>query len=177
MAAWQRIDRAPVEEARVFLFTCCGSSRWVEQMLARRPFGNEQALVDAARTVWLGLAADDWREAFAHHPKIGDRESIRARFPSTAHLSTTEQSGMAGASEATLDALAEGNRAYEAKFGYIFIVCAAGKSAEEMLELLQARLSNDPANELLVAAGEQAKITALRLMRGAAGDGHEPRQP
>jgi 2-oxo-4-hydroxy-4-carboxy-5-ureidoimidazoline decarboxylase len=87
-----------------------------------------------------------------------------ARFPITAHLSEQEQAGVAGAAEDVLDALAEANRAYEQRFGYIFIVCATGKTAEEMLALLGERLSNDPADEIRVAAAEQAKITELRLM-------------
>jgi 2-oxo-4-hydroxy-4-carboxy-5-ureidoimidazoline decarboxylase len=135
----------------------------VEQMLARRPFGSLENLLGVARTEWLALTPEDWREAFDHHPKIGDRESLRRRFPSTHQLSEREQAGVAGASEAVLDALSEGNRAYEARFGYIFIVCATGRSADEMLTMLRARLVNDPGTELRVAAEEQAKITALRL--------------
>jgi 2-oxo-4-hydroxy-4-carboxy-5-ureidoimidazoline decarboxylase len=165
MDAWQRVDRAPIEEARAFLTTCCGSTRWVERMLERRPFGNHEALLTAARSEWFALSPNDWREAFTHHPKIGDRESLRARFPATADLSAREQRGVAGASDATLDALAEGNRAYEQKFGYIFIVCATGKSADEILTQLTKRLLNDPETELRIAAGEQAKITELRLFR------------
>jgi 2-oxo-4-hydroxy-4-carboxy-5-ureidoimidazoline decarboxylase len=165
MDAWQRVDSATEDEARTFLATCCGSTRWVEEMLRRRPFGSNHQLRAAARDVWFALAPDDWREAFRHHPKIGDRDALRARFPSTADLSAQEQRGVAAASDATLDALAEGNRAYEQKFGFIFIVCATGKTADEMLALLQARLSNDPQDELLTAAAEQAKITELRLMR------------
>jgi 2-oxo-4-hydroxy-4-carboxy-5-ureidoimidazoline decarboxylase len=165
MDAWQRVDRASLEEARAFLTTCCGSTRWVERMLQRRPFGSDDRLLAAARDEWFALPPGDWLEAFRHHPKIGDRASLRARFPATADLSAREQGGVAGASEATLDALAEGNRAYEEKFGYIFIVSAAGKTASEMLSVLQQRLPNDPQTELLIAAGEQAQITALRLVR------------
>ena len=159
------LDAASEAEAGAFLATCCGSTRWVQRMLARRPFGSSDRLQDAAREEWFALAPEDWREAFAHHPKIGDRASLRARFPRTASLSAAEQSGVAAASAETLDALAELNGAYEKKFGYIFIVCAAGKSAEEMLEILRARIENDPDRELRTAAEEQAKITALRLRR------------
>ena len=134
-------------------------------MLQRRPFGSDAELLTAARDEWFALTPDDWREAFSHHPKIGDRESLRARFPETADLSADEQGGVAAASEPTLAALAADNRAYEEKFGYIFIVCAAGKSADEMLELLRERLLNNPENEMLIAAGEQAKITERRLLR------------
>lgn len=165
MDAWQRLDRATPEEARAFLTTCCGSSRWVERMLARRPFGSDEQLRAVARAEWFALDAADWREAFRHHPKIGDRAALAERFPRTAGLSEQEQRGVATASDATLDALAAANAEYEEQFGYIFIVCASGRTADQMLALLGQRLANDPATELLVAAGEQAKITELRLLR------------
>jgi 2-oxo-4-hydroxy-4-carboxy-5-ureidoimidazoline decarboxylase len=132
-------------------------------MLIHRPFGSDQQLHAMARQEWFALEPDDWREAFRHHPKIGDRESLRAQFPRTGHLSAAEQRGVSEAPDDVLDALAEGNRAYEERFGYIFIVCATGKSAEEMLALLCERLNNEPQEELLVAASEQARITELRL--------------
>jgi 2-oxo-4-hydroxy-4-carboxy-5-ureidoimidazoline decarboxylase len=132
-------------------------------MLLRRPFGGVPALLTAAREEWFALAPDDWRDAFAHHPKIGDLGALRARFAATAALAEREQAGVAGAPDAILDALAEGNRAYEQKFGFIFIVCAAGRSAGEMLDMLRARLRNDLRTELLIAAEEQAQITARRL--------------
>jgi 2-oxo-4-hydroxy-4-carboxy-5-ureidoimidazoline decarboxylase len=166
MDASARIDHASEADARAFLSTCCGSTQWVDRMLRRRPFGSTEHLLAVARAEWFALTPDDWREAFRHHPKIGDRASIGARFPRTAQLSGDEQRGVAGASDAVLDALAEGNRAYDVKFGYIFIVCATGKSADEMLGLLSQRLQNDAHTELLIAAGEQAKITELRLQRG-----------
>jgi 2-oxo-4-hydroxy-4-carboxy-5-ureidoimidazoline decarboxylase len=131
-------------------------------MLLRRPFGGVPALLTAAREEWFALAPDDWRDAFAHHPKIGDLGALRARFAATAALAEREQAGVAGAPHAILDALAEGNRAYEQRFGFIFIVCAAGRSAGEMLDMLRARLRNDPRTELLIAAEEQAQITARR---------------
>jgi 2-oxo-4-hydroxy-4-carboxy-5-ureidoimidazoline decarboxylase len=134
-------------------------------MLARRPFGSRIELLTAARDEWNALESADWREAFAHHPRIGDRNALAARFPATHELSAREQAGLAGATAGALDALAEGNRRYEEKFGYIFIVCAAGKSANEMLALLEARLPNDEPTELRVAATEQAKITELRLQK------------
>jgi 2-oxo-4-hydroxy-4-carboxy-5-ureidoimidazoline decarboxylase len=132
-------------------------------MLLRRPFGSRPALLTAAREEWFALAPDDWRDAFAHHPKIGDLGALRGRFAATAALAAREQAGVAGAPDAILEALAEGNRAYEQKFGFIFIVCAAGRSAGEMLDMLRARLRNDPRTELLIAAEEQAQITARRL--------------
>ena len=163
MDTWQAIDQADSDEARRLLARACGSTRWTERMLARRPFGSREALLSAARVEWDGLSADDWREAFSHHPKIGDREKLRQRFPATHALSSHEQAGVDTASDAVLDALAEGNRRYEDTFGHIFIVCASGLTADEMLATLTNRLGNDPAREILIAAAEQAKITALRL--------------
>ena len=154
---------ASSDEARVVLQTCCGSSRWVETMLRARPFATREAMLEQARTIWFALDERDWREAFSHHPTIGDRAALRQRFPATHHLSEREQAGVNAASDEVLDALADGNRRYLQKFGYIFIICASGKSAEEMLEQLQSRLENDPVTEIKIAAEEQAKITELRL--------------
>ena len=132
-------------------------------MVARRPFGNQPALLAAARDEWLALPEPDWLEAFSHHPKIGDAVALRARFAATRDLSEKEQAGAAGASDEVLAALADGNRAYEARFGFIFIVCATGLTAEEMLTRLRSRMGNDPDVEIRIAAEEQAKITAIRL--------------
>jgi OHCU decarboxylase len=152
-------------EARAAFLRCCGATRWAEQMAARRPFVGEAELLAAAGQVWQALAPEDWREAFAAHPRIGDLESLRTKFASTATWSAGEQAGVADAAEDTLLALAEGNRAYEAKFGHRFIVCATGKTAGEMLALLQRRLDNGSEEELRTAAAEQEKITRLRLQR------------
>jgi 2-oxo-4-hydroxy-4-carboxy-5-ureidoimidazoline decarboxylase len=163
MESWQHLDAADATRARALLATCCGSKRWIDGMLARRPYGSRDALLAAAQDVWTALTPDDWREAFTHHPKIGDRDALRARFATTHTLSENEQSSVAAATADVLDALAVGNRAYERRFGYIFIVCATGKRADEMLTLLRSRLGNDPADEILIAAAEQSKITAIRL--------------
>ena len=133
-------------------------------MLARRPFESDEAVLQAADDVWEELGREDYLEAFSHHPKIGaDIESLRKKFQSTAAWSSGEQAGVSMADEETLRGLAKGNIDYEARFGYIFIVCATGKSAGEMLALLRARLPNPPDRELAIAAGEQAKITRIRL--------------
>jgi len=132
-------------------------------MMARRPFANDSKLLFAARNEWFGLTEADWLEAFSHHPRIGDRAALEARFPKTHDLSSQEQAGIASAHEDVLTALAQANHDYFDKFGFIFIVCATGKSAEEMLALLRERLPHDRATELRLAAEEQAKITALRL--------------
>ena len=131
--------------------------------MARRPFGDDATLMSAARDEWFRLTPADWLEAFSHHPKIGGRDALRARFANTRHLSAREQQGVDGADEAVLAQLADLNHVYQQRFGYIFIVCATGKSAGEMLALLRARIPNDPAVEIGIAAEEQARITALRL--------------
>ncbi len=132
-------------------------------MAQRFPFQTKEEVFAAAEEVWFKLLPNDWLEAFAHHPKIGDVESLRAKFASTRQWAEGEQAGVSEASEAVLQALAEGNTEYENKFGYIFIVCATGKTAEEMLAILQSRLLNDHAAELQISAIEQSKITKIRL--------------
>lgn len=157
------LNNLALQTAQTEFLRCCGASRWAQEMAARRPFHDEARLFAAAEEIWQGLSPEDWREAFSHHPKIGDLDGLRKKFSSTRQWSADEQAGLAGVAETTLQALAEGNEAYEKKFGYIFIVCATGKSAEEMLALLQQRLRNDPGIEITVAAEEQNKITKIRL--------------
>ncbi|GAB2472975.1 2-oxo-4-hydroxy-4-carboxy-5-ureidoimidazoline decarboxylase [Hymenobacter qilianensis] len=142
---------------------CCGSTAWVEAMSQIFPLPDKQTLFAQAATIWRGLSEQDWREAFTHHPKIGDINSLKEKFASTSTWAAGEQAAVQHSSQAVLEALAEGNTRYEEKFGYIFIVCATGKSAEEMLALLQARLPNEPDQEMKIAMGEQAKITQIRL--------------
>ena len=121
-------------------------------------------LYGEAQSQWWRLGPADWREAFSHHPQIGaDPKALRAKFAATAKWAEREQAGMAEADKATIAELAAGNRAYIERFGYIFIVCASGKTAAQMLALLQHRLPHDTEQEIFVAATEQAKITALRL--------------
>ncbi|HEY9786857.1 MAG TPA: 2-oxo-4-hydroxy-4-carboxy-5-ureidoimidazoline decarboxylase [Candidatus Obscuribacterales bacterium] len=151
------------EMARVELLRCCGSQRWVEQMTQKRPFASCEQIFTAAGDIWYKLSSEDWLEAFSHHPKIGDLDSLKAKFGNTRAWAAAEQKGVSGASEEVLEDLARANEEYESKFGYIFIVCATGKSAGEMLSILKSRLANDPATELAVAAQEQAKITKIRL--------------
>ena len=143
---------------------CCGSMAWVENMVAQFPLANAEALMGQAQAQWNQLSETDWREAFTHHPQIGgDVEALRAKFASTSTWAEGEQASVKTASQETLEALATGNEDYERKFGYIFIVCATGKTAAEMLALLQARLPNKPEDEILLAAAEQDKITRIRL--------------
>jgi 2-oxo-4-hydroxy-4-carboxy-5-ureidoimidazoline decarboxylase len=159
------LDRATDADARERLRRCCGSTRWIDGMVERRPFRSREGLLEAARDVWFSLTPADWLEAFTHHPKIGDRESLRRRFAAGGDLSEKEQAGLNGASADVLDVLADANERYLAKFGYIFIVCATGRSAAEMLAMLRERLNNDPEAEMRIAAEEQAKITELRLLQ------------
>jgi 2-oxo-4-hydroxy-4-carboxy-5-ureidoimidazoline decarboxylase len=163
MDALSRLNELDDAAARAELARCCGATAWAAGMAARRPFADRAALLAAADEVWAALGPDDWREAFAHHPRIGDLSALRARFAATRAWAAGEQAGVQSAGEDVLAALAEGNRAYEERFGYIFIVCATGLRADEMLARLQARLPSDPAAELRTAAAEQAKITRLRL--------------
>jgi len=151
--------------ARTAFMNCCGATRWAERMAAHRPFGGETEVYAVAKEIWRSLERDDWLEAFAAHPKIGDLGELRNKFARSAAWCAEEQGGVAGAEEATLRALAEGNRAYETKFGYIFIVCATGKTAAEMLAILERRLGHGPEEELGIAAAEQEKIMLLRLRK------------
>jgi 2-oxo-4-hydroxy-4-carboxy-5-ureidoimidazoline decarboxylase len=157
------LNRLRADEARAAFARCCGSSAWVERMVARRPFASPADLARTGDEVWMSLAPGEWREAFAHHPRIGDLESLKLRFAGTEDLASREQAAVSAASQGTLEALAEGNRAYEEKFGYIFIICASGRSADEMLAALKQRLPNDPSAEIAIAATEQMRIMRLRL--------------
>lgn len=157
------LNALPAARARDELRRCCGSSRWVEEMERRRPFSDRDAVLASSEAVWAGCGPDDWLEAFSHHPRIGGKDALRAKFASTSAWARGEQAGAASADERTLEALARGNAAYEARFGHLFIVCATGKTAGEMLALLESRLGNEPAAERRLAAAEQAKITKIRL--------------
>jgi len=150
----RRLNDLPDDEARATLRACCASSRWVERMLSQRPFKDRDEVFAAAERVWWTLAPDDWLEAFRGHPRIGERAEGQA---------AAEQAGAGAAREDVKAALAVANRDYEARFGYIYIVCASGKSGEDLLARCRARLGHAPAEELKVAAGEQLAITRLRL--------------
>jgi 2-oxo-4-hydroxy-4-carboxy-5-ureidoimidazoline decarboxylase len=158
------LNALSVDEARAALLRCCGATRWAGWLLTQRPFASTEALLKAAAGVWTQMEKADMLEAFSHHPEIGsDPAALRERFAATAAWASAEQAGVAGADEATLEALREGNVRYREKFGYVFLVCATGRTAAEMLALLRARLAHDPETELPIAAAEQAKITRLRL--------------
>ena len=159
------LDGLGPEAATKALTRCCGSRRWVEGMLARRPFGSDPRLYEAADEVWGALGPEDWREAFSHHPRLGERRLETAAPADTREWSRGEQAGAAASSGDVQRALAEGNALYEARFGHVFLLCATGKSGEEMLAELERRLEQSPEEELRTAADEQAKITRLRLAK------------
>ena len=152
-------------ELRDALHKCCGSTAWVDKMVSVFPVADVETLLKEARKKWFDCKEKDWLEAFTHHPKIGDARSLAARFPETAHLAQNEQAAVTHAPNQLLEALAEGNQDYEKKFGFIFIVCASGKSAEEMLRILRSRLPNSREDEIKIAMEEQYKITELRLKK------------
>lgn len=157
------LNSLSAEAAEAALLTCCGSARWVRRMVQRRPFEDADDLITAAEAIWQELAPEDWREAFSKHPKIGERPKQASERERA--WSEQEQAAAKLTAEDTQAALAEANRVYQQRFGYIFIVCATGKTAEEMLAILTARLQNDPDAELRIAADEQRKITELRLRK------------
>jgi 2-oxo-4-hydroxy-4-carboxy-5-ureidoimidazoline decarboxylase len=161
-AVLRQLNAMDDQEIRAALADFCAAPAWIERMAASRPFAAPAAVLTAADAAADAVGPDDWREAFRHHPRIGERTAERRQSQA---LSAQEQSAAQEASFADLSALAEGNRAYEDRFGYVFIVCAAGKPAPEMLAMLRDRLKNDPDSELRVAAGEQRRIMRLRLER------------
>jgi OHCU decarboxylase len=153
---------SPAQAEAEFL-KCCGSTRWAQAMTATRPFKSIDDLLAKADSVWWSLDREDWLEAFRAHPKIGEKKAAVAQSEQARSWSAQEQSGTAGGAAEIVAALAECNREYEQRFGFIYIVCAAGKSSEEMLAILKRRIQNDGETELPSAAEEQRKITRLRL--------------
>lgn len=159
----ERLNSLPANEAEKEFLKCCGSGKWATRMAAERPFSNVEQLIETADRIWWSLDSEDRLEAFHSHPKIGERKAAATTAVEAQNWSEAEQAGTHQAAKQTMDALAELNRDYEKKFGHIFIVCATGKTSEEMLNNLRDRLNNDPAEELRIAAAEQARITCLRL--------------
>ena len=157
------LNAAGETAASALLRQCCTSERWIEGLTRQRPFSTTADLQLAADKVWAELGEADFLQAFAGHPKIGDVDSLKARYAGTKALAAGEQSGVDTAGSDTIEALALNNANYEQRFGFIFIVCASGKSAAEMLQLLLDRLHNSRDQELIIAAEEQRKIFQLRL--------------
>jgi OHCU decarboxylase len=163
MSPAELLNSLSAEQAEAELLKCCGSTRWARQLLEQRPFADVSDLLRKADETWWSLGPDDWLEAFRSHPQIGGKKAEQAQSSTAKTWSEQEQSGTRDSAQETMAALAGGNRAYSDRFGYIFIVCATGKSAEEMLSNLNSRLDNDPETELKIAAEEQRKITNIRL--------------
>lgn len=156
-------DHLDINTKKELLQKCCGSSSWVNKMLHIFPVNDLIDLLEYADEKWSECKQEDWLEAFEHHPMIGDVQSLKEKFSATAQWASDEQSAIHETSEETLEAISVGNRLYHEKFGFIFIVYATGKSAKEMLTLLQRRLLNKPEDEIKIAAEEQIRITKKRL--------------
>ena len=160
-----RFNALAHEAARAELLKCCGSKRWADAVAQGRPYLSLWHLLAQANDEWRALDREDWLEAFRSHPKIGERKAANPVAAQSQQWSTQEQRGVANATPDAVDKLARLNHDYEEKFGFIFIVCATGKSSDEILALLEQRLANAPEVELPIAAAEQAKITELRLRK------------
>ncbi|MDT4965367.1 MAG: allantoicase [Acidobacteriota bacterium] len=163
--ALERLNSLSREEAEAELLKCCGSTRWSRRMATARPFHDHEALLASADSIWWALEKEDWLEAFSRHPKIGEKESATAQAPGARQWSEQEQAGTTSADDQTRRSLVTANEEYAQRFGHIYIVCATGKTADEMLTILQGRLGNDPEKEIRIAAEEQRKITHLRLQK------------
>jgi 2-oxo-4-hydroxy-4-carboxy-5-ureidoimidazoline decarboxylase len=159
------IDRLGEAEAAAQLRVCCGAHRWIEGMLAARPFGSADRARQQADRVWQSLGPTDWLEAFDHHPRIGERKTVAGQDTTAAARSSNEQAQVTKASAELKKQLAQVNADYEQRFGFIYIVSAAGRSAEDLLSIARDRLENDRDTELRVAADEQRKIMQLRLAK------------
>lgn len=160
------LQALPPDEALKEFLKCCGSVKWARAMVSLRQYaGAVETLVMFANVAFSWLEPADWLEAFRSHPKIGEKKAATEVSTQSKEWSGQEQAAVQTAGQETLDALAQLNREYEDKFGFIFIVCATGKSAGEMLDILRERLGNDIEAELPIAAAEQAKITELRLKK------------
>ena len=159
----EELNTLSVEQATHAFMQCCTASVWVDAMVEARPFIDKQAIAKQADLAWENLAEADYLEAFEGHPQIGNVATLRAKYANTKELASGEQGAVSQATEQVLADLAKGNADYLEKFGFIFIVCATGKSAAEMLALLTERLPNDRSTELTNAAEEQRKIFHLRI--------------
>jgi 2-oxo-4-hydroxy-4-carboxy-5-ureidoimidazoline decarboxylase len=159
LAAWNKADESAALDA---MLACCGAKRWAAEMVALRPIRTDTELREMADRVWSTMQEPDWLEAFACHPRIGERKVPQA-IDQSAAWSKQEQSRASAASESVLAELAEGNRLYEDRFGITYIVCATGKGAEEMLAILKQRLGATREAELHEAAEQQRQIMQIRL--------------
>jgi OHCU decarboxylase len=162
LARWNQL---PADEAMSVILPCCGSGAWAQKMAARRPIADELALLAASNEVWRGLTKSDWMEAFRSHPRIGESHAAQSPPAQSVKWSAQEQRDVADADAAVKVALADANREYERRFDRIFIVCATGKSAPEILEIIRRRIHNDADTELREAAEQQRQIIEIRLKK------------
>jgi 2-oxo-4-hydroxy-4-carboxy-5-ureidoimidazoline decarboxylase len=162
LAQW---NEASTDAAVAQILSCCGSTAWAREMARRRPFHEVSSLPATSDDVWGSLTKADWMEAFLSHPRIGESKATDSSSPNSVAWATQEQQKVADTGDAVKIALAEGNREYEKKFGHLFIVCATGKSAPEMLEILQRRMRNNAEVELHEAAEQQRQIMQIRLRK------------
>ena len=157
------LDNTPLPELKAQLFKCCGSKAWVEKMVTVFPVEDLIDLFEYAEDKWNECTEEDWREAFEHHPQIGNVETLHAEDKDSAAWAQSEQSRVNDASGELKQKLADANKLYKEKFGYIFIMNATNKSAEEILTELMIRLQNNPETEIEIAMNEQLGITRIRL--------------
>jgi allantoicase len=162
-ALLQLVNAMTHGEARAALQDCCGAPRWLGGMLSERPFDSAEALFAASEKAFSTLSREDWLEALRHHPRIGERKADRTQSAQSSAWSAKEQSGIDEAGRAELAEMARLNRDYENRFGFVFLICATGRTLTEMTAALRQRLTNDPDTELAVAAAEHRRITKLRL--------------
>ena len=162
MSRWNRLS---AEDAAKEILPCCGSWAWARGMAAGRPFADVTTLLAACDETWSNLTAEDWMEAFRSHPRIGESRAAQPALARSVTWSTQEQQKVAVAGDAVKIALAEANQEYEQRFRHIFIVCATGKSAPEILQILRRRMRNDGPTELREAAEQQRQITRIRLKK------------
>jgi 2-oxo-4-hydroxy-4-carboxy-5-ureidoimidazoline decarboxylase len=162
LARWNSLD--PAAAAREAL-PCCGSQAWAVALASRRPISDEATLIETSSSIWLALPQEAWQEAFNSHPRIGQRHAQIHANEKSLNWSAQEQKKALSNDDAAKLALEDANRRYEQKFGQIFIVCATGKTSAEILNILETRMKNDAATELLEAAEQQRQITQLRLHR------------
>lgn len=163
---FETLSALPPDEALKEFLKCCGSVKWAQAMVQLRQYATTVgALANLGNAIWWKLEPEDWLEAFRSHPKIGEKKAAAEVSTQSQTWSGQEQSGVRDANQDTIHSLDQLNREYEEKFGFIFIVCATGKSADEMLAILRERLVNEIEAELPIAAAEQAKITEIRLKK------------
>lgn len=159
----EEINKASLEQAYAVFESCCCAPNWIEGMINRRPFSDSNALLQASEYCFSLLAEQDYLVAFTGHPQIGDLKTLHEKYANTSGTASSEQAGMSIAEKDVLQEMVQLNKDYLQKFGFIFIVCASGKSATQMLDLIKSRIGNERLQELNIAGHEQAKITQIRL--------------